>query len=130
MGARVYRQQHSSAISTFISKIGCSTSPHAFARRNTTQPNPTKPNPTQRWRTLPGAAEGYDYSDVKFVELDLGDASSLSKALDGCDLVVHTAGPFQRKTSAEVLEAAIKAKARMENVLPKTDQRGDGDFST
>ncbi|CAM9170966.1 unnamed protein product [Ectocarpus sp. 6 AP-2014] len=66
----------------------------------------------ERWRTLPGADEGYDYSDVKFVELDLGDAASLASALDGCDLVVHTAGPFQRKTRPEVLEAAIAAKAR------------------
>ncbi|CAM9618646.1 unnamed protein product [Ectocarpus sp. 12 AP-2014] len=66
----------------------------------------------ERWRTLPGADEGYDYSDVKFVELDLGDAASLASALNGCDLVVHTAGPFQRKTRPEVLEAAIAAKAR------------------
>ncbi|CAM9910938.1 unnamed protein product [Ectocarpus sp. 12 AP-2014] len=64
----------------------------------------------ERWRTLPGADEGYDYSDVKFVELDLGDAASLASALNGCDLVVHTAGPFQRKTRPEVLEAAIAAK--------------------
>lgn len=65
----------------------------------------------QRWRTLPGTPDGYDYADVEFVELDLGDASSLSSALVGCDLVVHTAGPFQRKTRPEVLEAAIEAKA-------------------
>lgn len=64
----------------------------------------------QRWRTLPGAADGYDYADIGFVELDLGDASSLSTALAGCDLVVHTAGPFQRKNRPEVLEAAIEAK--------------------
>lgn len=64
----------------------------------------------QRWRTLPGTPDGYDYADVEFVELDLGDASSLSDALVGCDLVVHTAGPFQRKTRPEVLEAAIEAK--------------------
>ncbi|CAN0575179.1 unnamed protein product, partial [Ectocarpus sp. 12 AP-2014] len=56
----------------------------------------------ERWRTLPGADEGYDYSDVKFVELDLGDAASLASALNGCDLVVHTAGPFQRKTRPEL----------------------------
>lgn len=66
----------------------------------------------QRWRTLPGTPDGCDYADVGFVELDLGDASSLSNALAGCDLVVHTAGPFQRKTTPEVLEAAIKAKVR------------------
>ncbi|CAM9708080.1 unnamed protein product, partial [Ectocarpus fasciculatus] len=61
----------------------------------------------ERWRTLPGGGEGYDYSDVKFVELDLGDAASLASALDGCDLVVHTAGPFQRKTRPEVVPAAV-----------------------
>lgn len=67
----------------------------------------------QRWRTLPGTPDGCDYADVDFVELDLGDASSLSNALAGCDLVVHTAGPFQRKTTPEVLEAAIEAKVRV-----------------
>lgn len=65
----------------------------------------------QRWRTLPGTPDGCDFADVEFVELDLGDASSLSSALAGCDLVVHTAGPFQRKARPEVLEAAIEAKA-------------------
>eukprot|EP00752_Nemacystus_decipiens_P007293 g6525.t2 len=64
----------------------------------------------ERWRTLPGTPEGCDYGDIDFVELDLDDASSLSNALAGCDLVVHTAGPFQRKITPEVLEAAIEAK--------------------
>lgn len=72
----------------------------------------------KRWKTLrpplgtAGAGESCDYSDIKFCELDLGDPASLSKALTDCDLVVHTAGPFQRKSSPEVLEAAIKAKVR------------------
>lgn len=65
----------------------------------------------KRWRTLPGASQGYDYSDVSFSQLDLSDPISLENAIRGCDLVVHTAGPFQRKNSAEVLEAAIQAKA-------------------
>lgn len=73
---------------------------------------PPPPLTKQRWRTLPGTPDGCDYADVGFVELDLGDASSLSNALAGCDLVVHTAGPFQRKTTPEVLEAAIEAKVR------------------
>lgn len=49
---------------------------------------------------------------MKFSQIDLEDAPSLAKALAGCDLVVHTAGPFQRKSRPEVLEAAIQAKAR------------------
>ncbi|CAN0539417.1 unnamed protein product, partial [Ectocarpus sp. 12 AP-2014] len=69
-----------------------------------------------RWRTLPGADEGYDYSDVKFVELDLGDAASLASALNGCDLVVHTAGPFQRKTRPEVPYVDVCDDARLATV--------------
>ncbi|CAN0466567.1 unnamed protein product [Ascophyllum nodosum] len=64
----------------------------------------------QRWRTLPGAEDGYDYSDITFRALDLTDEASIANALAGCDLVVHTAGPFQRKSRPEVLEAAIRAK--------------------
>lgn len=73
-------------------------------------------NAEQRWRTLAGTPEGYDYSDISFCQLDLGDAASLARALSGCDLVVHTAGPFQRKVNPEVLEAAIEAKARYASV--------------
>lgn len=64
----------------------------------------------KRWRTLASGTEDYDYSDIAFCELDLGDTGSLASALSGCDLVVHTAGPFQRKNTPEVLEAAIEAK--------------------
>lgn len=70
----------------------------------------------QRWRTLAGTPEGYDYSDISFCRLDLGDPASLARALSGCDLVVHTAGPFQRKINPEVLEAAIEAKARYASI--------------
>lgn len=66
----------------------------------------------KRWRTLASGTEDYDYSDIAFCELDLGDTGSLASALSGCDLVVHTAGPFQRKNTPEVLEAAIEAKVR------------------
>eukprot|EP00904_Undaria_pinnatifida_P012410 jgi/Undpi1/829/HiC_scaffold_10.g04293.m1 len=78
----------------------------------------------ERWRTLPGAPVGCDYSDVKFSQIDLEDAPSLAKALAGCDLVVHTAGPFQRKSRPEVLEAAIQAK------VPYVDVCDDAGLAT
>jgi hypothetical protein len=38
----------------------------------------------------------------------------LDPALTGVDLVVHTAGPFQREQKCAVLEAAISTKVEME----------------
>jgi Saccharopine dehydrogenase NADP binding domain len=45
-----------------------------------------------------------------FAECDIDDGASLQAALRGADLVVHAAGPFQRKTTCAVLEAAIAAR--------------------
>lgn len=75
----------------------------------------------KRWRTLPGSPADYDYSDIAFSALDLSDAASITNAIADCDLVVHTAGPFQRKSRPEVLEAAIRAKVskRRSEVLVK-----------
>ena len=49
--------------------------------------------------------EGLDYRIV-----DRNDLQSILSAMKGCDIVLHTAGPFQRKKECLVLEAAIQAK--------------------
>ncbi|CAN6362201.1 unnamed protein product [Urochloa humidicola] len=46
----------------------------------------------------------------EFVQVDIRNASMLEKALQGVDLVVHTAGPFQRAEECTVLQAAISTK--------------------
>ncbi|CAM9678238.1 unnamed protein product, partial [Phaeothamnion confervicola] len=61
----------------------------------------------QRWESLRGPL----YSDVAFRRLDLADPASLAAAVAGAALVVNTAGPFQRKSDPEVLQAAIDAGA-------------------
>lgn len=42
-------------------------------------------------------------------QCDIDSPASLAAALKGADLVVHTAGPFQRRRGCNVLEAAIAA---------------------
>ena len=42
--------------------------------------------------------------------LDRNNLQSILSAMEGCDMVLHTAGPFQRKKECLVLEAAIQAK--------------------
>ena len=42
--------------------------------------------------------------------MDIDDVKDLEKVLEGVDLVVHCAGPFQRKEHCLVLEAAIASK--------------------
>ena len=49
--------------------------------------------------------EGLEYRIV-----DRNDLQSILSAMKGCDIVLHTAGPFQRKKECLVLEAAIQAK--------------------
>ena len=44
------------------------------------------------------------------VVVDIEDPPSVLRAIQGADLVVHTAGPFQRRQSCNVLEAAIESK--------------------
>lgn len=48
--------------------------------------------------------------NTEFVQVDIDDATALRAALDGIDLVVHAAGPFQRKEHCNVLESAISRK--------------------
>eukprot|EP00271_Cylindrocystis_brebissonii_P005024 TRINITY_DN1697_c0_g1_i1.p1 TRINITY_DN1697_c0_g1~~TRINITY_DN1697_c0_g1_i1.p1 ORF type:complete len:537 (-),score=59.39 TRINITY_DN1697_c0_g1_i1:25-1635(-) len=45
-----------------------------------------------------------------YVTCDIDDSRALRKTIEGADLVVHTAGPFQRKESCDVLRAAIDTK--------------------
>lgn len=42
--------------------------------------------------------------------LDRNNLQSILSSMEGCDMVLHTAGPFQRKKECLVLEAAIQAK--------------------
>lgn len=60
---------------------------------------------------------------VEFCRCDIDDAASLKQALQGVDLVVHTAGPFQRRTECDVLEACIEAG------VPYMDVCDDADYS-
>lgn len=47
---------------------------------------------------------------LEFRIVNRDDIDSLTEALKGVDVVLHTAGPFQRKYDCLVLEAAIQAK--------------------
>lgn len=42
-------------------------------------------------------------------DIELQDLGLAERDFNGVDLIVHTAGPFQRRTSAQVAQAAIKA---------------------
>ncbi|CAM0146098.1 unnamed protein product [Urochloa decumbens] len=57
----------------------------------------------------------------EFVQVDTSNASMLEKALQGVDLVVHTAGPFQRAEECTVLQAAISTKTAYVDVCDDTD---------
>ena len=52
---------------------------------------------------------------------DIDDPASLAAALKGADLVIHTAGPFQRRTECNVLEAAIAAGVPYMDVCDDTE---------
>ena len=62
--------------------------------------------------------EGYDAAVKNRPELgglehrvlDRNKLQSILSSMEGCDMVLHTAGPFQRKKECLVLEAAIQAK--------------------
>ncbi|CAI0450212.1 unnamed protein product [Linum tenue] len=56
-----------------------------------------------------------------FVEVDFENAESLKAALDGVDLVVHAAGPFQQTEKCPVLEAAIETKTAYLDVCDDTN---------
>ncbi|KAI5084221.1 hypothetical protein GOP47_0000390 [Adiantum capillus-veneris] len=48
--------------------------------------------------------------NAEFIHVDIDNMTSLEKAIDGKDIVVHAAGPFQRKEHCNVLESAISSK--------------------
>ncbi|CAK9253947.1 unnamed protein product [Sphagnum jensenii] len=47
---------------------------------------------------------------AEFSQFDIDNAAALRAALNGVDLVVHAAGPFQRREECSVLEAALDTK--------------------
>ncbi|CAO2147573.1 unnamed protein product [Urochloa humidicola] len=57
----------------------------------------------------------------EFVQVDIRNASMLEKVLQGVDLVVHTAGPFQRAEECTVLQAAISTKTAYVDVCDDMD---------
>ncbi|XBI80001.1 hypothetical protein VPH35_089281 [Triticum aestivum] len=57
----------------------------------------------------------------EFVKIDTGNAAMLEKALEDVDLVVHTAGPFQREAECTVLRAAISTKTAYIDVCDDMD---------
>lgn len=59
---------------------------------------------------------------------DVDDPASLAAALKGADLVIHAAGPFQRRSDCAVLEAAIAAGVPYMDVCDDTEysQRAKG----
>ncbi|KAI4386236.1 hypothetical protein MLD38_004184 [Melastoma candidum] len=57
----------------------------------------------------------------EFAEVNVEDMKSLESALDGVDMVVHTAGPFQQAKSCNVLEAAISTKTAYLDVCDDTE---------
>lgn len=59
---------------------------------------------------------------VSYVPVDVHDSRSLMKALSGgIDIVIHTAGPFQRRAECSVLEAAIAAGVPYLDVCDDTE---------
>jgi saccharopine dehydrogenase-like NADP-dependent oxidoreductase len=54
------------------------------------------------------ARHSAELRDAAFVEVDVCDKASVVRAIDGADLVINTAGPFQRRESCAALEAAIE----------------------
>lgn len=65
---------------------------------------------------------------AKPLRCDIDDPASLAAALKGADLVIHAAGPFQRRSDCDVLEAAIAAGVPYMDVCDDTDysQRAKG----
>ncbi|PIN12576.1 UDP-N-acetylglucosamine 4,6-dehydratase (inverting) [Handroanthus impetiginosus] len=59
-------------------------------------------------------------NNAEFFEVDINDSKSLEEALQGVDLVVHTAGPFLQAEKCSVLEAAIQNKTAYLDVCDDT----------
>lgn len=50
----------------------------------------------------------FDQGRVLYQQVDLDDEQQLLAAIQGADLVVHTAGPFQGLSTPKVLDAALR----------------------
>ena len=50
------------------------------------------------------------FFNVQNLQVDIDDRAALEALLQGADLVLHCAGPFQRKETCLVLEAALHAR--------------------
>ncbi|MEW5311277.1 MAG: hypothetical protein WDW38_003005 [Sanguina aurantia] len=61
-----------------------------------------------------------DLKDSTFKKVDVLSVSSVLEAILGADLVIHTAGPFQRTENHSVIEAAIAARVPYIDVCDDT----------
>jgi short subunit dehydrogenase-like uncharacterized protein len=61
-----------------------------------------------------------DLRNTTHIKLDVNDRPSIEEAILGADLVVHTAGPFQKKEDCSVLEAAISCRVPYLDVCDDT----------
>lgn len=59
--------------------------------------------------------------NTEFVQVNVEDIYSIQTALDGIDLVIHSAGPFQQEEKCNVLEAAISSKTAYLDVCDDTN---------
>ncbi|XP_020576622.1 uncharacterized protein LOC110022149 isoform X1 [Phalaenopsis equestris] len=59
--------------------------------------------------------------NTKFVQVNVDDIHSIQAALEGMDLVVHSAGPFQQEEKCNVLEAAISSNTTYLDVCDDTN---------
>ncbi|KAL0919752.1 hypothetical protein M5K25_011870 [Dendrobium thyrsiflorum] len=59
--------------------------------------------------------------NAEFVWVNVDDIYSIQAALEGMDLVVHSAGPFQQEEKCNVLEAAISSKTAYLDVCDDTN---------
>ncbi|XP_037433629.1 uncharacterized protein LOC119300846 [Triticum dicoccoides] len=57
----------------------------------------------------------------EFIHVDIRNTSRLKAVLEGVDLVVHAAGPFQRDDKYTVLQAAIFTKTRYTDICDGVD---------
>jgi len=68
-----------------------------------------------------GLDPGIVEKQVTFERVDYKDATVLEAAIKGCDLVIHTAGPFQQKMDNEVLRASLRQKVAYIDVCDATN---------
>ena len=57
----------------------------------------------------------------RFLAVDRNDPAALRAVMKGVDLVLHTAGPFQRKSDCYVLEAALETGTAYVDICDDSD---------